>query len=178
MNAHSDAEANWPGSLDTTLRSGNRAVIANVIVTEHDGTQHVVEAQIGVLVMSAVVKNGVPGILDDWGDEMACVTCQAHPSRDSYGSAGMSEIECEMLDGAAVERWEHPRLGCQVSLTDDFDNSGHDRRSGSAATGAEEQWQAMRDGLSCSRYVSYGILGIELILGKGLVNLFQADPNL
>ena len=88
---------------------------------EHDGTEHVVDAENGVAVMNAAIDNLVPGIDADCGGECSCATC--HVVVDDAWTAVIGqpeEREDEMLD-LNPERHENSRLSCQIPVRDELD---------------------------------------------------------
>jgi 2Fe-2S ferredoxin len=92
--------------------------MAKIKYIEANGTEHVVDAQPGMSVMEAAVKNDVPGILGECGGNCACGTCRVYidaPSwRDKTGTR--SNLEQDMLD-FHDDREAHARLGCQIKIT-------------------------------------------------------------
>lgn len=88
---------------------------------EHNGTKHVVEAESGMTVMEAAVKNMVPGIEAECGGACACATCHVYVD-DAWRSATgePEEMEEDMLDFAFDVR-ESSRLSCQIKVRDDLD---------------------------------------------------------
>ncbi len=88
---------------------------------EHDGTRHEVEAESGMTVMEAAVKNEVPGIAAECGGACACATCHVYVEEDWRDKVGRpSESEEDMLDFAFDVR-ENSRLSCQIRVTDELD---------------------------------------------------------
>ncbi len=88
---------------------------------EHNGTKHVVEAETGMTVMEAAVKNMVPGIEAECGGACACATCHVYVDgawREATGEP--EEMEEDMLDFAFDVR-ENSRLSCQIKVQDEFD---------------------------------------------------------
>ncbi len=88
---------------------------------EHDGTEHVVEAEIGQTVMEAAVKNKIPGIEAECGGACACATCHVYVEeawREKTGEP--EEMEEDMLDFAFDVR-ETSRLSCQIRVTEELD---------------------------------------------------------
>ena len=88
---------------------------------EHNGTEHVVDAQVGMTVMEVAVKNMVPGIDADCGGACACATCHVYVDENWVETTGSAEeMEEDMLDFAFDVR-ENSRLSCQLKVTDEFD---------------------------------------------------------
>ena len=88
---------------------------------ESNGTEQTVEAEIGMTVMEAAVKNMVPGIEAECGGACSCATCHIYVEdawREATGSP--DEMEEDMLDFAFDVR-ETSRLSCQIPITDALD---------------------------------------------------------
>lgn len=84
---------------------------------EHNGTEHTIDAEEGVSVMEAAVKNMVPGIDADCGGACACATCHVYVDEAWREKTGKPEsMEESMLDFAAEPK-ENSRLSCQVKVT-------------------------------------------------------------
>jgi ferredoxin, 2Fe-2S len=95
--------------------------MAKITFITHDGARHEVEAQNGMSVMEAAIKNMVPGIDADCGGACACATCHVFVEpewRDKTGER--SEMEEDMLDFAYDVR-ESSRLSCQIKVRDELD---------------------------------------------------------
>ncbi|MCG8562625.1 MAG: 2Fe-2S iron-sulfur cluster-binding protein [Hyphomicrobiales bacterium] len=88
---------------------------------EHNGTEHAVEAEVGMTVMEAAVKNSVPGIEAECGGACACATCHIYVEPDWRAPTGEpEEMEEDMLDFAFDVR-ESSRLSCQIKVTEALD---------------------------------------------------------
>ena len=95
--------------------------MAKMTFITHDGARHEVEAQNGMSVMEAAIKNMVPGIDADCGGACACATCHVFVEpewRDKTGER--SEMEEDMLDFAYDVR-DSSRLSCQIKVRDELD---------------------------------------------------------
>jgi len=95
--------------------------MARITYILHDGTERVVEAESGMTVMEAAVKNSVPGIAAECGGACACATCHVYVDeawREATGSP--EQMEEDMLDFAFDVRGES-RLSCQIKVTDALD---------------------------------------------------------
>ena len=57
---------------------------------EHNGTQHEVDAEVGVSVMQAAIDNLVPGIDADCGGECSCATCHVMVKEDWVAKTGVT----------------------------------------------------------------------------------------
>ncbi len=88
---------------------------------EFNGTEHVVEGDIGDSLMMIATGNLVPGIDADCGGECSCATCHVLVDPAWLGKTGeMSDAEDAMLD-LNPDRESNSRLSCQIALTDDLD---------------------------------------------------------
>ena len=88
---------------------------------EDDGTEHVVDAQSGMTVMEAAVKNQIPGIEAECGGACSCATCHVYVDdawREATGEP--EEMEEDMLDFAFDVR-PNSRLSCQIKVADGLD---------------------------------------------------------
>ena len=95
--------------------------MAKITFIEHAGTKHTVEAENGMTVMEAAVKNSVPGIDADCGGACACATCHVYVGKDWLDKTGTAEqMEEDMLDFAFDVR-DNSRLSCQIKVTDEID---------------------------------------------------------
>jgi 2Fe-2S ferredoxin len=95
--------------------------MAKITYIQHNGTSQTVEAQPGMTVMEAAVKNAVPGIDADCGGACACATCHVYVEPNWVERAGSrSDMEEDMLDFAFDVR-DNSRLSCQIKVTDALD---------------------------------------------------------
>lgn len=95
--------------------------MAKITYIEHDGTKHEVEAENGLTIMEAAVKNMVPGIDADCGGACACATCHVYVAPDWLEKTGkIDPMEESMLD-FAQERQENSRLSCQIKVSKELD---------------------------------------------------------
>jgi 2Fe-2S ferredoxin len=96
--------------------------VPKVVYVSADGEQRVIDAVVGDSVMSAAVRNGVPGIIGECGGNSSCATCHVWV-RDEFldlvGEPG--DLEDDLLDLGVADRRESSRLGCQIPLTDELD---------------------------------------------------------
>jgi len=86
-----------------------------------DGTQQVVEGQVGATVMETARQHMIEGIEAECGGACACATCHVYVDeawRERVG--GPSEMEEDMLDFAFDVR-PVSRLSCQIKVTADLD---------------------------------------------------------
>ena len=95
--------------------------MARITYILHDGTEHTVEAEPGMTVMEAAVKNGIPGIAAECGGACACATCHVHVAEQWKDAVGEpSPMEEDMLDFAFDVR-PSSRLSCQIKVSDALD---------------------------------------------------------
>lgn len=88
---------------------------------EQDGTPHEVEAEVGMTVMEAAVKNSVPGIEAECGGACSCATCHVYVDNEWREKTGQpDEMEEDMLDFAFDVR-DSSRLSCQIKVTEELD---------------------------------------------------------
>ena len=93
-----------------------------VVYVSASGEESVIDAQAGESVMSAAVRNGVPGIVGECGGQLSCATCHVwvrEPFRERVGDPG--ELEADLLDLGVSDFTEASRLGCQIRVTEDLD---------------------------------------------------------
>jgi 2Fe-2S ferredoxin len=88
---------------------------------EHDGTEHVVEAEVGNSLMQTARDNLVPGIIGDCGGNCSCATCHGYVDAAWLDKLPpQSEEEVIMLDGA-MHLEHNSRLTCQIKVTPQLD---------------------------------------------------------
>ena len=93
-----------------------------IVYVADTGQEHTVDAPVGDSVMSAAVKNGVPGIVGECGGNASCATCHVWvreeflPLLDEIG-----ETEEDLLDMGVSERRTTSRLSCQVAVTPELE---------------------------------------------------------
>ena len=95
--------------------------MARITYILHDGTERVVEAEPGMTVMEAAVKNSVPGIAAECGGACACATCHVYVEPEWKEKTGQrNPMEEDMLDFAFDVR-PTSRLSCQIKVTPELD---------------------------------------------------------
>ena len=88
---------------------------------QHDGSEKVVDAEVGLTVMEAAKKNLVDGIEAECGGACACATCHVYVDAAWSEATGTAdEMEEDMLDFAFDVR-EESRLCCQIKVTTELD---------------------------------------------------------
>ena len=92
-----------------------------VVFIEHDGTEHIVEANVGTSVMRAAVDNSVPGIVGDCGGCCSCATCHGYIDPAWLAKVPTpSAEELSMLEGA-LHVLDNSRLTCQIPMSKELD---------------------------------------------------------
>ena len=92
-----------------------------ILYIEHNGTQHVVEAEVGKSVMQVAIDNMVPGIVGDCGGCCTCATCHGYIDPSWVDKLQVpSEEEIMMLDGALSVQ-PSSRLTCQITVKSELD---------------------------------------------------------
>lgn len=95
--------------------------MAKITYIEHDGTPHEVEAENGLTVMEAAIRNMVPGIDADCGGACACATCHVYVDEAWLDKTGeRASMEESMLDFASDVQ-DNSRLSCQIKVSDALD---------------------------------------------------------
>jgi ferredoxin, 2Fe-2S len=95
--------------------------MARITYIEHNGNEHQIDVGSGENLMTAAVKNLVPGIDADCGGACSCGTCHVFIDEawlDKVGPPG--EFEEPMLD-MNPDRGPNSRLSCQVDISEDLD---------------------------------------------------------
>jgi 2Fe-2S ferredoxin len=88
---------------------------------EHDGTEHDVDAELGISVMQTALNNLVPGIDADCGGECSCATCHVMVREDWMIKAGSPDDAEESMLDLNPERQSNSRLACQIFVSEDLD---------------------------------------------------------
>lgn len=95
--------------------------MTRITYIEHNGTEHVVDANNGESVMEAAINNLVPGIDADCGGACSCGTCHVFVDENWVQAVGQpGEFEEPMLD-INPERSANSRLSCQIDISDELD---------------------------------------------------------
>lgn len=96
--------------------------MSTVIYIGAGGRAWTVDAAAGDTVMSAAVRNGVPGIVAECGGNCSCATCHVYVGDRFAGLVGPpGDMEEDLLDMAVSERRGTSRLACQIPVTDALD---------------------------------------------------------
>jgi 2Fe-2S ferredoxin len=96
--------------------------VPKVVYLDSDGDRRVVDAVVGENVMSAALRNGVPGILGECGGNASCATCHVWVDEEFVEAVGgPGDLEDDLLDLGVSDRRDCSRLGCQIELTEGLD---------------------------------------------------------
>ena len=110
-----------PVGLTGPVHNPVETAMAKITFKEANGTERTVEAENGMTVMEAAIKNMIPGIDADCGGACACATCHVYVDPAWAVKTGKPEsMEEDMLDFAFDVR-ENSRLSCQIKVTDELD---------------------------------------------------------
>jgi len=95
--------------------------MVKIIYIEHSGQRHEVDAEPGMSVMEAAIRNLVPGIDADCGGACACATCHVYVEPEWVEATGAADpMEQSMLD-FAEDVQDNSRLSCQIPVTEALD---------------------------------------------------------
>lgn len=95
--------------------------MAKITFTQADGSQQIVEGNVGMTVMEVAKAENVPGIEAECGGACACATCHVYVDKDWVEKTGsLEEMEEDMLD-FAFDVKDESRLACQIKVTDELD---------------------------------------------------------
>lgn len=92
-----------------------------ILYIEHNGKEHLVDAEDGKSVMQAAVENMVPGIVGDCGGACSCATCHCYVDPNWADKVeAKNETEDVMLEGV-MNTEPTSRLSCQILMKADLD---------------------------------------------------------
>src|ERR1700680_1624163 len=86
----------YSAAAQITEQDRDTIPMPKITYIEHDGTTHVVEAEIGSTVMESALKGGVTGIVAECGGSCTCATCMVYVDEawtDQGGSRSGGEGE-------------------------------------------------------------------------------------
>ncbi len=93
-----------------------------VIYVGDTGQETSVDAPVGESVMSAAVKNGVPGIVGECGGNASCATCHVWVREEFMPLLEeIGDTEEDLLDMGVSDRRSTSRLSCQITVTTELD---------------------------------------------------------
>lgn len=95
--------------------------MAQITYIEHDGTEHMLEVEVGYSVMQAALDNMLQGIVAECGGACSCATCHCYVDEAWLYKLGKPDvIETEMMEFAVGAR-DTSRLSCQLQVTEELD---------------------------------------------------------
>lgn len=87
-----------------------------------DGAEHSIEAEEGDSIMQTALNRGIDGIIGECGGAQMCATCHCYiENADTVTLPEMSEMESDLLDGAAAPRGQTSRLSCQLNVSESLE---------------------------------------------------------
>ena len=96
--------------------------MVKITYIEFDGTEHVVDVEVGMTVMEGARDNNIPGIEADCGGACACSTCHVYVDSNWVEKIPEKEdMEEDMLDFAYSPDENLSRLTCQLQVTEEID---------------------------------------------------------
>ena len=103
-------------------QSEMQPAMPKITYIQPDGSEKVVDAEVGLTVMEAAKKNLVDGIEAECGGACACATCHVYVDAAWCEDSGAAdEMEEDMLDFAYEPDTERSRLTCQLKVSDALD---------------------------------------------------------
>jgi 2Fe-2S ferredoxin len=98
-----------------------RLCVVRVILFEHSGHAHEIDAEANQSLMQAAVRANVPGIVADCGGALSCATCHVYIRPEWTDIVGPpSDMETAMLE-MAIDPTEKSRLSCQIKIGREMD---------------------------------------------------------
>jgi ferredoxin, 2Fe-2S len=85
------------------------------------GTRREIDAPIGITLMEAAVRNGVPGIVAQCGGACACATCHVYVAKAWLATLPPREDMEEGMLECAWEPRDNSRLSCQIQIATNLD---------------------------------------------------------
>jgi 2Fe-2S ferredoxin len=95
--------------------------MAQIVVTDRDGTDHLVQGTNGISLMEIFKEAGIEGIIAMCGGCCACATCHVYVDSRDIGRLPALEDEEEEMLSSADHRQENSRLSCQIEFSPDLD---------------------------------------------------------
>ena len=96
--------------------------MVKITYIEFNGTEHVVDVEVGMTVMEGARDNNIPGIEADCGGACACSTCHVYIDKEWINKLPpIDDIERDMLDFAYEPNENFSRLTCQLEVTEKLD---------------------------------------------------------
>jgi len=96
-------------------------IMPTIKFIEHNGTEHVVDEDVGRSLMQAAVDHCVPGIVADCGGSCSCGTCHCFIDDAWISHLPEPQEEEKSLVEGLLEVTIGSRLSCQVKITPELD---------------------------------------------------------
>ncbi|MEM6602743.1 MAG: 2Fe-2S iron-sulfur cluster-binding protein [Pseudomonadota bacterium] len=91
-----------------------------IFVTDHDGKEHALEAEVGWRVME-IIRDWDVGIKAECGGACSCATCHIYVAEEwEKKLIAPTDEELDMLD-TAPDVEDNSRLSCQIIMKPEFD---------------------------------------------------------
>ena len=95
--------------------------MVKIVYVQPDSREVAVDAEEGMSVMEAAVKNNVDGIVAECGGACSCATCHAYIDPEWLDAVGpASDDEQDMLEFASDAR-PNSRLTCQIRIAGELE---------------------------------------------------------
>jgi 2Fe-2S ferredoxin len=86
-----------------------------------DGTEQVLDVEVGTSVMRAATSEDVDGIVAECGGAAMCATCHVYVHAKLEKMSPIGDDEEEMLTFTVSPRKDNSRLSCQIVVTPELD---------------------------------------------------------
>jgi ferredoxin, 2Fe-2S len=94
--------------------------MSKVIVTDREGSEHILEGQNGWSIMEIIRENNLP-IEAACGGCCACATCHVYVDEQWLTKLDPPESEESMMLDEAFQVQDNSRLSCQLKFADELD---------------------------------------------------------
>lgn len=94
--------------------------MVEIVVTDVEGTEHIIEADVGMSVMEAIKDAGIDGLAAICGGCCSCATCHVYVDNEWLSKLPEQEEDEDDLLDDAENREDNSRLSCQIPLDDEL----------------------------------------------------------
>ncbi len=95
--------------------------MVNISVTDLDGVEHDIEAEVGMSLMEAIKDAGIDGLAAICGGCCSCATCHVYIAASMLEKLPEQEDDEDELLEDAEHREDNSRLSCQIPVTEELD---------------------------------------------------------
>ena len=95
--------------------------MVNIVVTDLDGVEHEIDAEVGMSVMEAVKDAGIDGLAAICGGCCSCATCHVYVAPSMLEKLPEQEDDEDDLLDDAEYREDNSRLSCQIPITEELE---------------------------------------------------------